>query len=759
MPNHTVSTNVDTMLRAADNATIRTAIGVGTTDAITALSFVATGSASGNIPAFGNGTFGIEFFSSASRLMIREGPNTVAAFGNPASGVGLIMSSTKPIGWSNVTPDGTYDLTLLRDAAGILAQRNGVNAQAFRVYNTFPGTGNNEWGGFDWQTTANTLRIGTALSGTGVGRGVILAASGAGTTKIFGGPSATFSVQLMSGGGGTSLLDVSAGTSEITSNANLKFAPDNTYDIGTGGANRPRNVFVANTLSVGGNFNCTNMFSSGSLAPIRLLDGTGNDFSRLQLGGTTSSFPAIKRNGTGIDIRLADDSAYTRLIAGSLGLGTANPVADLDIADTWNAPAITVTGASGNGTTATITFATQVAAIQVGATIVVAGINPSGYNGTFVVTASSVTSVSYLNATSAAWVSGGTIERLFTSVKLNVTDTASNAASLLMDLQKGGITQLSVSKTGSLSGKIESNLFNQNAVNINGALFGSQLLGIGNSILINAANVGIGISLGSGFPISWSSNAGSANYADFNIVDLQLRRDGPGILAQRTGVNAQAFRVYNTYTDASNYDRLSLLHSGGQATIVAEGAGTGSTSSHLTLKAAGTTRAIIFNTAGSDRWAINSAGNLAAQADNTYDIGANGANRPKNIYVAQTVRANAFQLNATSHIYGTVDGIIGLYNNALNNFDRLQLGGSDNTFPAIARDGAGIKFTGAAAGSTSWIKVPAVAVSALPSAATAGAGARSFVNDALSPVFGSAVTGGGGVFVPVYSTGTAWNVG
>ena len=55
--------------------------------------------------------------------------------------------------------------------------------------------------------------------------------------------------------------------------------------------------------------------------------------------------------------------------------------------------------------------------------------------------------------------------------------------------------------------------------------------------------------------------------------------------------------------------------------------------------------------------------------------------------------------------------------------------------------------------------MPPVAVSALPAAATAGAGARAFVNDASAPTFGSAVTGGGTVLVPVYSTGSAWNVG
>lgn len=71
---------------------------------------------------------------------------------------------------------------------------------------------------------------------------------------------------------------------------------------------------------------------------------------------------------------------------------------------------ISVNGASGNGTTATLTFPTQTIAIPaVGSRITVAGISPSGYNGSYIVTASSSTSVSYLNATTASYVTGGTI--------------------------------------------------------------------------------------------------------------------------------------------------------------------------------------------------------------------------------------------------------------------------------------------------------------------------------------------------------------
>lgn len=50
-------------------------------------------------------------------------------------------------------------------------------------------------------------------------------------------------------------------------------------------------------------------------------------------------------------------------------------------------------------------------------------------------------------------------------------------------------------------------------------------------------------------------------------------------------------------------------------------------------------------------------------------------------------------------------------------------------------------------------------VATLPSAALAGKGARSFVTDALTPVFGSTVVTGGAVATPVYSDGVNWKVG
>ena len=78
---------------------------------------------------------------------------------------------------------------------------------------------------------------------------------------------------------------------------------------------------------------------------------------------------------------------------------------------------------------------------------------------------------------------------------------------------------------------------------------------------------------------------------------------------------------------------------------------------------------------------------------------------------------------------------------------------------ALDRDSAGVvKITDGTTG-TGYIKQVPVAVSALPSAATVGAGTRGFVNDATATTFASTVTGGGANTVPVYSDGTNWLIG
>lgn len=53
-----------------------------------------------------------------------------------------------------------------------------------------------------------------------------------------------------------------------------------------------------------------------------LRNNAGTDFSLLQLGGTTSAFPAIQRSTAGIYCRLADDSAYCPFGMSQVRMGT-----------------------------------------------------------------------------------------------------------------------------------------------------------------------------------------------------------------------------------------------------------------------------------------------------------------------------------------------------------------------------------------------------------------------------------------------------
>ena len=89
---------------------------------------------------------------------------------------------------------------------------------------------------------------------------------------------------------------------------------------------------------------------------------------------------------------------------------------------------LAITSASGAAGTATLVFATQtVPPFQNGQTITVAGVSNTGYNGTYVVTGCSTTSVSYVNATTAA-ATGGNIT--VTGYNGSFTVTAVNATSV-----------------------------------------------------------------------------------------------------------------------------------------------------------------------------------------------------------------------------------------------------------------------------------------------------------------------------------------
>ena len=92
---------------------------------------------------------------------------------------GLRLADSGALRWSSGSQASTgHDLILSRDAAGTLAQRNGVNAQTFNIYNTYTNASNYERGHIGWNDTADIFVIGTEAAGGGTLRGLSLGASG-----------------------------------------------------------------------------------------------------------------------------------------------------------------------------------------------------------------------------------------------------------------------------------------------------------------------------------------------------------------------------------------------------------------------------------------------------------------------------------------------------------------------------------------------------------------------------------------------------
>jgi hypothetical protein len=474
----------------------------------------------------------------------------------------------------------------------------------------------------------------------------------------------------------------------------------------------------------------------------------------------------------------------------------------------------------------------------------------------------------------------------FTGAKLNITDTASNAASLLMDLQVGPSSVFSVRKNGNLGiGSAPSVSFSLNAVGAinasqysistsNGAVYWTDLVltrrgaanlrlgaadaaapvaqtlsvqgrtgtdaaataypftiqgaqgtgtGAGGSIVFQVAPAGtagstpnglvdaftinssrqliaatssdaapafafsgatqtglsvrgsVGRLVATGTGMAEFSNAefrlGGASYfswasnttADPGAAsDVRLFRDAANTLALRNGTAAQTFNVYNTFTDASNYERGSLNFASNIFRLETQQLGTGSARA-LLLRA--NELYLRVGTSGNGvGWNITSAGNLVATDDNTYDIGASGASRPRDLYIGRNIRVSstsAILWESRVHAYARGAGILALYNSAENDFDRLQFGGTTSSFPALKRsttflqarladDSAACGFSAANVQAAT-----AYTVATLPTPAT---GMIARVTDATAPVIGATVTGGGAAYALVNYNGANWTV-
>jgi hypothetical protein len=209
-----------------------------------------------------------------------------------------------------------------------------------------------------------------------------------------------------------------------------------------------------------------------------------------------------------------------------------------------------------------------------------AGASTLTYDGSILTTSGRF--INSYNATASApakaftgtWFTGGTA----TTTKPQVLIEPSGATSTAWSTSGTGLGVNAASGfTGNLL-DLQVNGTSKASLNSNGALTAAATFFSSNSIKIDAE-----ISLKAISTINWTNGSTASS-----TVDLTLARDAADTLAQRRTTNAQTFRCYGTFTDASNYVRASLSSTSTAVTLAAETAGTGADDIPLNLTAAGT---------------------------------------------------------------------------------------------------------------------------------------------------------------------------
>jgi hypothetical protein len=290
----------------------------------------------------------------------------------------------------------------------------------------------------------------------------------------------------------------------------------------------------------------------------------------------------------------------------------------------------------------------------------------------------------------------------FTAIKMNVTDTASAATSMLIDLQVDGTTQFHVLKSGAVHTKRS----NYNITNTNAA-----------AILVN----------------NYSLTGSDAT----SMFDLAGTWNTSGTPA--------AIKLNMTDTASNAASLLLDLQVGGSTKFHVDKLGGWKSNSQCDLNGNTIVRVGSISLGSSNDALIGR--NAAA----SLRLGAADAASP----VAQTLGAQGSRAGTDSNVGGANLTIRPGNGTGTGTISTLIL---QSPVAVGSGTGAQTQTTGLIIKAGTAV-MTSYTVATLPAAATAGAGARAFVTDALAPVFGSAVAGSGAVGVPVYSTGAAWNVG
>jgi hypothetical protein len=171
----------------------------------------------------------------------------------------------------------------------------------------------------------------------------------------------------------------------------------------------------------------------------------------------------------------------------------------------------------------------------------------------------------------------------FTGILATFTNTASNAASRLIDLRVGADSFFSVNRSGTITGVVASG----------GTLLTSSGSGAFDINASGGARIRFAPSGVGGRMLLWS---GTGKYQFFpsaatanTSLGLFVSTEGTNnVMALENATNPQTFRIYNTYTSATNFERLNVRWASNELIIDAEAGSAGGTLRGIKLGSAAT---------------------------------------------------------------------------------------------------------------------------------------------------------------------------
>ena len=262
---------------------------------------LASVSAAGNFSLTGTGTISIPFGGAGIVDASNNGGGANYGFGGPRLGAGAFVA------WNGGGPSsGSFDLFIARDAANVLAQRNGTNAQTFRVYNTFTDASNYERLGLTW--ASNTCTISSENAGTGTKRDVKLEgfnvtinSTGIGTVNLTKNGTllaflndGSYAIETVSGRGIASSADFRLG--DLSNKRGLiwqsgtSLIDDSSNVIGTRNGTNAQTFRVYNTFTDASNYERLGLTWASNICTIGLAqNGTGAVRTLAIVGATATS--------------------------------------------------------------------------------------------------------------------------------------------------------------------------------------------------------------------------------------------------------------------------------------------------------------------------------------------------------------------------------------------------------------------------------------------------------------------------------------